>query len=290
VIPAVGAMLLSEKLSTRLAIGWIAGSVISFIGVKLSWHTGLPTSPLVVCVLAFALIFSGVFRYMKLTPKKGIALRNLAVAFAVVAIFLAGVFFFHKREEEPLEHALHRLNSRLGTDRLAALFELESFTDEKSQWLPLVMERLQDEDAQVRKSALQLLAKAHEKSALPQALNLLHDKSDEVRRSAIATIAVLGGKNEASKLVDSAAPEEDTEIKILLLETALELGHESAIPLMIQIMQDDPVFADDAYHSLRGHIQLEFTRTETEKVKRWWEERKGRLQWDEKTKMFSSKD
>jgi zinc/manganese transport system permease protein len=289
VIPAVGAMLLSEKLSTRLAIGWIAGCIISFIGVKLSWHTGLPTSPLIVCVLAFALILSGIFRYMKLAPGKGVALQKLAVAVAIVALFLAGVFFFHKREEEPLEHALHRLNSQLSTDRLAALFELESFTDKKNQWLPLVTERLQDEDAEVRKSALQLLAKTHEKSALPQALNLLHDKSDEVRRSAIAVVRILGNKDDASKLIDSAMLEEDTEIKILLLETALELGHEKAIPLMIQIMQDDAVFADDAYHSLRGHIQFEFTRTETEKVKRWWEEHRDRLQWDENTKMFSSK-
>ena len=55
VIPSVGAMLISDKLSTRLTTGWIAGAIISFIGVKLSWQTGLPTSPLVVCVFAVAL-------------------------------------------------------------------------------------------------------------------------------------------------------------------------------------------------------------------------------------------
>jgi HEAT repeat protein len=182
------------------------------------------------------------------------------------------------------------LDSKLNTDRLAAIVELESFAGQQEQWLPLVTARLQDEDAEVRKSALLLLAKTHEKSALPQALNLLNDKSDEVRRSAMTAIRMLGNKDDAAQLVSAAADEEDTEIKILLLETALELGHEKAIPLLIQIMQNDAVFADDAYHSLRGHIQFEFTRNEIEKVKQWWQEHKNRLQWDEKTKMFSSKD
>jgi zinc/manganese transport system permease protein len=289
VIPAVGAMLLSDKLSTRLASGWIGGSIISFIGVKLSWNTGLPTSPLVVCVLASALLFSAVFRYLKLAPRKIIAFRNLAASVAIVAVFLAGVLFFHKKEEDPLEHALHMLSSRLNTDRLAAILILESHTDQKSQWLPLVAERLHDEDAEVRKSALQLLAKTQESSALPQIFSLLHDKSDEVQRSAIDAIKVLGDKDDATKLIGAAEGEEDTEIKIQLLEAAMELGNEKAIPLMIQIMKDDNVFSDDAYHSLRSHLRLEFTRNEGEKVKRWWEENKNKLQWDEKTKMFSLK-
>jgi HEAT repeat protein len=181
------------------------------------------------------------------------------------------------------------LSSRLNTDRLTAILALESFADQKDDWLPLVIERLQDEDAEVRKSALQLVTKMQEKSALPQISNLLDDKSDEVRKSAIEAMKILGNKDDGAKLINSAAIEEDTEMKILLLETALELGNEKAIPAMIQIMQDNGVFADDAYHSLRGHVQFEFTRNEIEKVKRWWEENKDRLQWDEKTKMFSSK-
>ena len=290
VIPAVGAMLLSEKLSTRLAIGWIAGSVISFIGVKLSWNTGLPTSPLVVCVLALALILSGIFRYLKLAPEKVVAFRNLAAAVAIVAAFIAGVFSFQKKEEDPLEHALHRLDSKLNAERQAAILDLESFIDEKDQWLPLVKERLRDEDAEVRKSALQLLIKIHEQEVLPQAFELLNDKSDEVRRSAIEAIKILGSRDDADRLVSAAALEADTEMRILLLETALELGHERAIPPLIQIMQTDHVFADDAYHSLRGHIHFEFTRNEVEKVAHWWKEHKDRLQWDERNKMFSSQD
>ncbi|MCI0698223.1 metal ABC transporter permease [candidate division KSB1 bacterium] len=289
VIPSVGAMLLSDKLSTRLASGWIGGSIISFIGVKLSWNTGLPTSPLVVCVLASALLLSAVFRYLKLAPRKIIAFRNLVASVGVVAVFLAGVFFFHKKEEEPLEHALHMLSGRLNTDRLAAILILESHTDQKSQWLPLVAERLHDEDAEVRKSALQLLVKTQERSVLPQIFSLLHDKSDAVRSSAIDAIKVLGDKDNAAKLTSAAESEEDTELKIKFLEVALELGNEQAIPMMIQLMKNDEVFSEDAYHSLRSHLHFEFTRDEGEKVKRWWEENRDRVQWDQKTKMFSLK-
>jgi hypothetical protein len=124
---------------------------------------------------------------------------------------------------------------------------------------------------------------------LPQIFSLLHDKSDEVRSSAVDAVKVLGNKDDAAKLINAAESEEDTEIKIALLGTALELGSENAVPLMIQIMKSDDFFADDAYHYLHSHLHFEFKRDEGEKVKRWWEENQDRLQWDEKTKMFSLK-
>jgi len=157
IIPAVGAMLLTERLGARLAIGWIAGSVCSLIGVKLSWDTGLPTSPLVVCVLAAALILAASSRYIISQKDKKAVLKNVALALGVVAVFIAGILMFRKGEEDPFEHNLHLLESRMATDRVTALTGFESHPSEKSTWLPLVLERLNDRDAEVRRAAINLL-------------------------------------------------------------------------------------------------------------------------------------
>ena len=287
VIPSVGAMLVSDKLSTRLTLGWIGGSIISFIGVKLSWDTGLPTSPLVVVLFALALIATGIYRYLKISPRKSIALRNMAGSLIVVAIFIGGLFFFRKAEEDPLQHTLHMLNSKLSTDRQTAITNLESYGDKKDQWLPMLIGRMHDEDAQVRKLAVDLATKLREKSAIPEIVKLLHDPSDEVRRSTIQAIRTLGDSEASLRLVETAKVEGDVEIRIQLLETALELGNAEAIPQLIEIISDGGVFADDAYDHLRTHVQFEFKNSEVQKVKRWWHENYKVLRWDAAKRVFT---
>ena len=200
VIPSVGAMLVSNKLSTRLALGWIGGSVISFIGVKLSYDTGLPTSPAIVVVLAAGLLVSGIFRYLKHSTSKVRAFRNIAAATGVVVVFIGAVFFFRKTEESPLAHTLQMLSSPLSTDRQAAIVNLELYGSEKNQWLSLAMEKLNDSDVEVRKASVDLFAKTKEQTALPQIMGLLDDKSDEVRESVINAIKILGNSESLQNL------------------------------------------------------------------------------------------
>ena len=289
VIPSVGAMLVSDKLSTRLMTGWIGGAVISFIGVKLSWNTGLPTSPLIVVLFALALILSGMIRYLRFSERRLIAVRNLAGSFAIVAIFIGGLLFFRKAEEDPLEHTLHMLSSPLSTDRESALVNLAAYGDKKPQWVPLVVARLEDQDAEVRKGAAELLAQIGERSALPNILPLLDDKSDEVQLSAIDAIKTLGDSTSGEKLLARAAREDDPEMKTTLLKASIELGDVNAIPPLIQIVSEGGVFADDAYDVLRGHIQFPFRRDDHGKLEEWWKENKGKLAWDGKTKTFLEK-
>ena len=289
VIPAVGAMLFSEKLSNRLIIGWAGGAITSLIGIKLSWNTGLPTSPLVVVLLALALIIGAIIRYIRVVPDKSRAALNIGVSAIIFALFIGGIFFFRKAEEDPLEHTLHMLTSKLGTDRQTALINLESYVDKKERWLTMLPERLHDDDAEVRNGAVKLIEKMEYKEALPQVLALLKDKSDVVKVSAINAARALGDMHSASELVQASKEEDDVEMQMNMLEAALELGTPEAIPLLIQIMQSDGIFADEAYHRLRAHVQFEFTRNEAPKIKDWWNKNGSKLQWDEKTKMFGLK-
>lgn len=286
VIPSVGAMLVSDRLGMRLALGWIGAAFISFMGVKLSWSTGLPTSPLIVVLFAAALLGTGAFRLLRNATSKTIALRNLAAALAVVALFIAGLYLFRKREEDPLEHALHMLTGPLGTDRQVALSNLASYADRKNDWLPLVFGALRDRDAEVRKAAVGLLATLRDTAAADSLLPLLGDGSEEVQMSAVKALRTLGSPAAGKRLLERSAALDDPELKSTMLQAALEMGNADAIPPLIQMVTDGGLFADDAFEILKGHVDLPFHRDDPQKMKQWWDDNKTKLRWDEKKKMF----
>lgn len=55
IVPSVGAMLYSERIGQRLAIGWAMGTVVSAVGVYLSLVLDLPTGATIVCTFGAAL-------------------------------------------------------------------------------------------------------------------------------------------------------------------------------------------------------------------------------------------
>ena len=287
IIPSVAAMLLSDKLSTRLAIGWIGGSICSFIGVKLSWNTGLPTSPLVVVVLAVALMASGLFYFIKSTKSVWAITRNVLQSVGVVGLFVLGVFLFRKGEEDPLTHNLHMLESRLATDRVTAIANLESFADHKAEWLPTLLDRLADKDAEVRLAASDLLVKLHESSALSAIEKLLSDPSDQVKMSAVNGIRMLGTPAQGEVLIRAAKQEEDPEVQIAMLKAALELGDAGAILPLADVIAEGGIFSDDAFDVLKGHMTFSYSKNQSKSLVRWIRSHQRDFVWNSSTKMFS---
>ena len=64
IVPSVGAMLFSEKVGRRLAIGWTMGTLVSALGVYLSLKIDLPTGATIVCTFALVLIMMALFRLL----------------------------------------------------------------------------------------------------------------------------------------------------------------------------------------------------------------------------------
>ena len=62
IVPSVGAMLYSERIGTRLAIGWTMGTLVSALGVYLSLLIDLPTGATIVCTFAIVLIAMAVLK------------------------------------------------------------------------------------------------------------------------------------------------------------------------------------------------------------------------------------
>ena len=64
IVPSVAAMLFSERLGVRLAIGWTMGVVVSAVGVWLSFTLDLPTGAAIVATFGAALLVLSAIRVL----------------------------------------------------------------------------------------------------------------------------------------------------------------------------------------------------------------------------------
>jgi zinc/manganese transport system permease protein len=62
IVPSVAAMLYSESVGRRLAIGWSMGTIVSALGVYLSLQLDLPTGATIVCTFGLVLIVMALVR------------------------------------------------------------------------------------------------------------------------------------------------------------------------------------------------------------------------------------
>jgi len=56
IVPAVGAILFSDKIASRLFLGWIYGVIASITGIGMSYYFDLPTGATVICVFGGLLV------------------------------------------------------------------------------------------------------------------------------------------------------------------------------------------------------------------------------------------
>ena len=62
IVPSVAAMLYSDRIGPRLAIGWTMGTVVSALGVYMSLILDLPTGATIVCTFGFVLVLMALVR------------------------------------------------------------------------------------------------------------------------------------------------------------------------------------------------------------------------------------
>src|SRR5438128_8419147 len=62
IVPSVAAMLYSDTIGKRLAIGWTMGTIVSALGVYLSLQLDLPTGATIVCTFGLVLIIMAAIR------------------------------------------------------------------------------------------------------------------------------------------------------------------------------------------------------------------------------------
>ena len=72
IVPSVAAMLYSDRIGPRLAIGWTMGTVVSALGVYLSLWMDLPTGATIVCTFGGVLVLMALARpLLRMRPVGG---------------------------------------------------------------------------------------------------------------------------------------------------------------------------------------------------------------------------
>ena len=86
VIPSVIAMLFATDIRTRLAIGWCVGTVVSVVGLGLSYSYDFPSGPAVVVTFGMTLVLAATARYVIHADRRGLALARVLTTIVLVAL------------------------------------------------------------------------------------------------------------------------------------------------------------------------------------------------------------
>lgn len=94
IIPSVIGMLYSNRIVTRLMIGWVSGTLVSMGGLFLSYRFDLPSGPAVVCTFGLFLLLAALLRYVSLSRRRLPALARVGAATGFVLLLLGLAFQF----------------------------------------------------------------------------------------------------------------------------------------------------------------------------------------------------
>lgn len=277
VIPSAGAILFTDRLGGRLAIGWIGAGAVSVAGVWLShavWD--LPTSPLIVCLLAGALLAAVAVNGLTSAPSRRRTLMRLAVAGGGGAALVGGLFLFRKTGEDRFEHALHLLQARSAGERITGLRILADYPDRRAEWRARALPLLQDGDWQVRRDAMAVLAEDPDPGVAARvAANLRHPQPD-VRIAAARALGRSANPAAGEALLAAAAQEEEIDVQLEMIDAALEKGLPGAVDLLFGLAAD-PLAKLDAYKRLVTHLAFDFPHAMHGGVETWWQSHRERI-------------
>jgi len=298
VIPAVVAVLFAERVGTRLAVGWTVGCLISILGVTISYTEDLPSGPTIVVAFAAFLVGSGVVYYLLHARIRSRGVLRVALGGLVVVAFgLTPWFLRHPDEQAPLD----LLRSATKNQRLIALKVAAAEEEEWGRVRLLAATLLQDPDAEVRTSMLELIGQYGEEALLPEVEGLLADPDDLVREEALRCVRRLGRPSSVAALLDAANAESDEFLRVEIAEAVLELGDPRGIPLLIDSMDGSDLLQvrKDAHEHLAAHTRIdlpfraddppEANDDEIAAYRRWWQEQGGALVWQRESGTFVRK-
>ncbi len=118
VAPAIMAFLISDKLKHQLAIGWTMGTVVTIIGLGLSYVIDLPSGPTVVAFYGVALALGAMVLYVVRASDRTRAVKWVGIGI-VTTVCGGGLFYYgarwlastswaHSHEHEHVEEEIHR--------------------------------------------------------------------------------------------------------------------------------------------------------------------------------------
>ena len=278
VIPAVVAMLFADRIGTRLAIGWVVGTLVSAIGCSLSYFEDLPSGPTIVACFGGALIAAGIVHYVwraNALARAPALVRVGGGALAFAALF-GGSFLLKKDEGHDV---LHVLETGSKAERMLALAEVKASPQLWTRVQPLVPKLLAGRETEVRVEVLAQIDARRDTSLLAAVHPLLQDSDDSVREKALRTVRDLGSKESVPALVAAAGKEEDEFLRVEFGEALLERGELAGVAPILAVLKSGEAeqARKDAWEHLRAHLPLPAEMREASEFERWWQENGKKL-------------
>ena len=137
--------------------------------------------------------------------------------------------------------------------RIASCFAVGKLAE--SQFIPLLKESLSDKEPPVRAAAAEALGNfdCRENPAIIQLLiALLKDSSYAVKNSSLITLGKFREKSAVNPTMDLMKKDEG-KLRLQAVKTLGEIGINRPIPLLLQLLRDDPLIASDIIRAL-GNI------------------------------------
>ena len=271
IVPAVIAVMFAETIGRRIAVGWLAGAVVSLAGMILSYYGDLPTGPAVVACFAALLLAAGLIHMVMSSPSKLGALAKVAVGAFLVTSLAIGSTALRKGSEE---HA-HEVTF---DDLVQALYSTE---------------------ATAQLDALNHLADRKDGHAVPEILELLRSTSSDRLIEHIAhVLPVFQDPSAVPILLEMCLRDYDPFLTVALARAILELKEPSGIPVLIDMLESDqPELARREAMELLGNLsgkdfgyRPQLSPTENREAiggwRSWWAEHGSHLKWREQTRRF----
>lgn len=287
VIPSVVAVLFAEGIAARLAIGWTVGTLVSAIGVSISYFQDLPSGPVIVVTFGCFLALAGLIHFLLEAPDHGQALLRVALGALGFALVVGGSTLFRKRADHSLAHLLE---AGTKAERIQVLADVKGAPERWEEIRALCPELLSTGEIEVRLNLLDLIGSLHRVELLDGVHALLSDPDDAVRDRALQCVRALEDARSIEPLLRAAGTEADEYLRVELAEAVIELGDERGIPILLGVMESGSVrqARKDAWEHLNAHLHppLEFHpdfasvehAAEIRALRAWWEANQGRVE------------
>ena len=280
VIPAVVAVLFAERIGVRLVIGWVVATLVSALGVWISYYQDLPSGPVIVVCFGGFLVLAGVVHYWLHSASRVTASLRLFIGALAFSAFFGGSMLLKRHESVDV---LRLLQTGAKSERMIALLTLEAEPELWPKVQPLVPDLLATADVEVRSKLLDLIVKRKALEFLPQVQLLLRTPNDLLREQALKAVRGLAQPGSAAAILSAAAVEQDDDIKVEMAEAALELGDARGIPFLLDVMEngDAAQARRDAFEHFAAHVESDLPfhaegnvaarSAEVSALRAWWQ-------------------
>lgn len=175
IIPALIAVLLVQKLSSRLIVGWIVGALVSFAGVLLSYYQDLPSGPTIVVCFAVVLIIVALRRHL---------LWLLLIIITIAALCYVTSRLHHHPVETVSEQKAAQLSSHDDHERQNAIRDIRRSHD-KSRVKDLIKAISIETDDYLKIEMAQTLLELGDKRGMAVLTDVMkHGETEQAREEA----------------------------------------------------------------------------------------------------------